>query len=155
MPLSRSDRRSTCASGSCSSRCTLCRRRRNGGSQCPSTMMERRWTSLMEVGIDDIELPYQLRDIGKEKFCLRQLVALEAAGQDCGDGKCRSVGSQDVVRRVAHGDRDVSIGPDPPECHAENLRRRFGELGVAFGGGSVNEFSHAEELRIVIDLVGI
>src|SRR5690242_15184642 len=72
MPLSCSERRSACASVSCSSRCTLCRKRRYGVSQWPSTMIARRCRSLAEIVIDAIELPRHLIEVIEDELRLRQ-----------------------------------------------------------------------------------
>src|SRR5205809_7709986 len=101
MPPSRSERRSACASVSCSSRWTLCRSMRYGVSQCPSTMMALRCSSLAEVLINPIDLSHQLLDVIEEEFCLAQRLIPEPAGAHRGDGKRHAMRGEHVVRRIA------------------------------------------------------
>src|SRR5256885_166499 len=131
MPLSRKVFRSTCASGSCSSRWTLRRSMRYGVSQWPSTMMARLWTSFAEVVVNALDLSHQLFDVVEEEFRLAEELVLEAARASHRDGDRNAMRGEDVVRRVAHRQRARRVAADALQRGAKDLRRRLGDLRVA------------------------
>src|SRR4051794_13291249 len=156
MPLARSDRRSTWASVSCSSRWTLWRSIRYGVSQWPSTMMARRWTagtSGAEVLIDRVDLSHELLDALERPLRFRQQLAPEAAREHCRDRQRRAVRGEDVVGSVAGGHRRLGGGADLVERGAEDLGRGFRELGVVLRRRSLQQLADAEKLRSVLDLL--
>src|SRR5436190_8670510 len=158
MPLARSDRRSTWASVSCSSRWTLWRSIRYGVSQWPSTMMARRCTagtSGAEVLIDRVDLSHELLDALERPLRFRQQLAPEAAREHRRDRQRRAVRGEDVVGSVADGHRRLDGGADLVERGAEDLGRGLRELGVVLRRRSCEQLADAEKLRSVLDLLGV
>src|SRR6476619_841619 len=102
-------------------------------------MMARVWTAgaatnagsfVVEVPIDAIDLSHQLPDIVEEKLRLRQQLTFETARQDRRDRQRGAMRSEDVVGRVADGERVVCLGAELFERRLKNLRRRLGKIGI-------------------------
>src|SRR6184192_2428355 len=101
-------------------------------------MMARLWTGgaaanagsfIVEVLIYAIDLCHQFPDIVEEELRLRQQLAFETARQDRRDRHRGAMRSENVVGRVADGERVACLGAELFERHLKNLRRRLGKIG--------------------------
>src|SRR5438270_2998419 len=125
-------------------------------------MMARLWTDggaasavsfVVEVLIDACDLSHQLPDIVEEKLRLRQQLALETARQHRRDRQRGAMGSENVVGRVADGERVACLGAELFERRLKNLRRRLRKLSIVLRRRAFHKVADAEKRRIVLHLI--
>src|SRR5438270_9020811 len=125
-------------------------------------MMARLWTDgtranagsfVVEVLIDAIDLSHQLPDVVEEELRLRQQLAFETAREDCRDRQRGAMRSEDVVGRVADGERVACLGAELFERRLKNLRRRLGKFGIVLRRRAFHKVADAEKRRIVLHLI--
>src|SRR4051794_10846254 len=124
--------------------------------------MERAWTDaapvvagsfVVEVLIESIDLSHQLLDIVEEKLRLRQQLACETARQHRRDRQRGAMRSENVVGRVADGERVAYLGAELFERRLKNLRRRLGKIGIVLRRRAFHKVADAEKRRIVLHLI--
>src|SRR5437763_111183 len=93
-------------------------------------MMARRWTSVIKIVIELLQLRDDARDVVEEEFGFCQQFALETAAEDGHDRQRDAMRGQDVVRRVTNCKRSPLADAGLLERRAENFGRRLRVLRV-------------------------